>query len=36
MRRTAYVTATIEMHTQQTFIATLLDVLGHVRLVPAD
>jgi len=34
--RIAYVSAMIEMHAQQTVLSTLLDVLGHVPLVPAD
>ncbi|BCG76136.1 hypothetical protein MesoLj113a_72940 [Mesorhizobium sp. 113-1-2] len=32
----AYVTAMIDMHAQQTVVSTLLDVLGHIPLVPAD
>lgn len=34
--RIAYVTAMIDMHAQQTVVSTLLDVLGHIPLVPAD
>ncbi|MDQ0304938.1 transcriptional repressor TraM [Ancylobacter polymorphus] len=34
--RIAYVSAMIDMHAQQTLLSTLLDVLGHVPLVPAD
>ena len=34
--RVAYVSAMIDMHAQQTILSTLLDVLGHVPLVPAD
>lgn len=34
--RIAYVSAMIAMHAQQTVLSTLLDVLGHVPLVPAD
>lgn len=34
--RMAYVSAMIDMHAQQTVLSTLLDVLGHVPLVPAD
>ncbi|WP_287314326.1 transcriptional repressor TraM [Mesorhizobium sp.] len=33
--RIAYVTAMIDMHAQQTVVSTLLDVLGHIPLVPA-
>ncbi|WP_371349336.1 transcriptional repressor TraM [Ancylobacter sp. IITR112] len=34
--RIAYVSAMIDMHVQQTLLSTLLDVLGHIPLVPAD
>ncbi|WP_292520868.1 transcriptional repressor TraM [Mesorhizobium sp.] len=34
--RLAYVAAMIDMHAQQTVVSTLLDVLGHIPLVPAD
>lgn len=34
--RIAYVAAMIAMHAQQTVVSTLLDVLGHIPLVPAD
>ncbi|QRG09981.1 transcriptional regulator (plasmid) [Xanthobacter dioxanivorans] len=34
--RIAYVSAMLDMHAQQTLLSTLLNVLGHVPLVPAD
>ncbi|SJM30278.1 transcriptional repressor TraM [Mesorhizobium delmotii] len=34
--RIAYVAAMIDMHAQQMVVSTLLDVLGHIPLVPAD
>lgn len=32
----AYITAMIDMHTQQTVLSTLLDVLGYIPSVPED
>jgi hypothetical protein len=32
--RIAYVTAMIDVHAQQTVLSTLLEVLGHIPLVP--